>query len=451
MGGNKAVNNGDLSAADALAQIDAIKLADAQTNQKVSAAKLKELDELTKLVTTLEKAENGDDDTTTNTLSLGDDETSQTLDFIQNVSTSAQETAKKQQGQELLATVVSTADQATDPGTVPVSINGQTYIIDVIPFKAFVEQLKQRLEQTLVNISMQKTQIAAYSGDNVAADGSVTKSANGGIIGQIVSAVIAGGDAQAQQTMVSAAKDLSSGLTNLGGTGITEAVEGSTSIEEANVSKAENAIAAAKNVPVTPKVTITDEEQEQEQAEPRTAEMETAIKSLKNGDYDFTKPNNHFGSEETTDNKTKSYTKRDEDDPDQTSEVNNTNVTVEDALKAATPAERLEIETQWKGQLKKAEKALDSKKENNNSRRRAMQSIIQSASTSISGGVSILNAALQKEQATQQAIQTEGSNVNDTLKGMMSSSDAATSGAKQAYKDDQNALQEIIRIVNQRT
>ena len=239
----------NINISETLTTYESIKSGESKAKQQEVAAKLKELEDLTKLVSTLENAGNGEGDSPENVYQTVDSDSSQTLDFIQKVTTSAQADAKKKEGEDLLSSTDPDLGATDNTGKVPININGQVYIIDVIPFQAFIEQLKQRLEQALLNIDTHKMQIAAYIGDTVNSDGSITKADNGGIMGILVSSIIAGGDAKAQQTIISSVKDLSTGLAQAGGAALTEFVQGSTAPQEEEVAKAKNALDAVDKIP----------------------------------------------------------------------------------------------------------------------------------------------------------------------------------------------------------
>ncbi len=439
----------NINISETLTTYESIKSAESKAKQQEVAAKLKELEDLTKLVSTLENAGNGEGDSPENVYQTVDSDSSQTLDFIQKVTTSAQADAKKKEGEDLLSSTDPDLGATDNTGKVPININGQVYIIDVIPFQAFIEQLKQRLEQALLNIDTHKMQIAAYIGDTVNSDGSITKADNGGIMGILVSSIIAGGDAKAQQTIISSVKDLSTGLAQAGGAALTEFVQGSTAPQEEEVAKAKNALDAVDKIP-----------QLDEFAGDGALGIQRRSQALTNGVNDLkdntgTLKDSTFGSKADPANPKKVI-------PADVAEINNDptivndqraeadQVSVKDAIASATDTERSAIKKQLRKQVDKAEEALRTQQHNNSQRRQVIQQIIQNGGQAAGGSIMMQTAQLQIIEANQQAIQTQAQSVNSTANDMMSTAKQTASDTKQSMKDTLDALNAEIRIVNQR-
>jgi|GEM_PF-5281020 len=348
----------------------------------------------------------------------------------------------------------------TSGGTENVSINGQVYVIDYIPFKAFLEQLKQRLEQTLTSIDIQKMQVASYIGDTVNQDGSVSTSSNGGIMGQICAAIIAGGDAQAQQTMNQSIQSLSQAGTQIAGGIFVEAAQGNSKKEQDTVDKTQNAIDALDKIPAQGTKDLDTQRRRnsnnEELSDEQSESLENAINDLKNGTLDFSKEETTFGSKIVPDQKNKTTIQKQtqaelEGDPTKVNGENDNSPTVYQTLLNSTPEERQQIKTALTKQLNKAKDKLDKKQETNRNTRESYRRIVEAAGMATGGGVTMLNAAATRQKASQDAAQTQAQSVESTAKSMMSTNDASTTDRRADIKSTLDALQSLIDAVNRRT
>ncbi|MCH9621330.1 MAG: hypothetical protein S4CHLAM20_07490 [Chlamydiia bacterium] len=356
------------------------------------------------------------------------------------------------------------------------------YISNGIPFDVFIKLMENALKAALANINVSKTvklsSVGLYNNktDGSAKDSDFVDSGTGGLIGSISRSIIASGEQQAMTTIMDATASLSQAVGAVVGVaaGAFIKTKMDMSEEKDNVTKLENAVSEVENTPSDLfEVTIGDNNAEVS----NNQDFKNAISKLKSGEHDFTKANrilnddgeavegdHFFGSADVSKENAKRAKLVAQEQADNHPDIDPNReeynkgiflvegedvITVEDAIRYASPAERRAIKEKLQKQLKDAKDALSKKEDKVGQRAQMMQKTLSDALGTAGAGTSKMASQASIIEKSKQDASTEISRtMRDGFQTLDTKSKASVDENVQRIAQMQQALQQIIQALN---